>query len=109
MLIKDILEEQQLNSLYNNFIIRRNNIIDQRDKVVLGLIIYQGLNIGDIEVLQLDDVNLQVGAIKIKERSITNERVLKLEVNQILDFNRYVRNTYLKLKRLNPDYALEKI
>ncbi len=54
------------------------------DKIILGLMIYQGLESGDFKTIELKDINLEKGTIYIPSRTERRSRILTLESHQIL-------------------------
>lgn len=70
-----------------------------RNKVLMSLLIYQGLRPKEMEAIQLRDIDLQEGNIYIRATPRTNSRTLTLKPNQILLFQEYlhsIRNNLLK-------------
>ncbi|QMU65481.1 MAG: tyrosine-type recombinase/integrase [Flavobacteriaceae bacterium] len=61
----------------------------KRNEIIVSLLIYQGLNTNDLQNLIVKDVNLREGNIFVKGSRRSNERTLKLEAHQILDFMEY--------------------
>ena len=55
--------------------------------------VYQGLNTNDLQSLITKDVKLREGKIFVKGSRRSNERTLKLESHQILDFMEYQLKT----------------
>lgn len=101
-ILYDILSHQELESLYNNFVIpgeesstRNQNwfkssvIVSKRNKVILGLMIYQGLNTHELGALTEKDLKLREGKIYIAGSRRSNEREMKLEAHQVLDIMEY--------------------
>jgi len=92
-----ILSKQELESLYNNFKIPTTKTHRQlaaiRNKVILGLIIYQGLGSTELARLTEKDIQLREGKIYIAGTRRSNERTLKLEAHQILDMMEYALKT----------------
>ena len=94
-----ILSKPELESLYHHYIIptatsghssRINPYLTRkRNKVVLGLMIYQGLNTQELGRLTEEDVKLREGKIHIARSRRSNERTLKLEAHQVLDLMEY--------------------
>ena len=70
-----------------------NNIRDQRNKVILGLLIFQAVTIEELELLQAEHINLREGKIKIPGTDRTNERILKLEAAQVFELQEYLNKT----------------
>lgn len=87
----DLAEYSELIKLYESYTIK--DIRDQRNKVILGLLIFQALTIEEIETLEAQHINLREGKIKIIGTERTNERVLKLEASQVFELQEYLNKT----------------
>jgi integrase/recombinase XerD len=114
-MLYDILSKQELESLFNNFEIpekksknRNQNwfktsmLTSKRNKVILGLLIYQGLGTAELARLTEKDLKLREGKIYIAGTRRGNEREMKLEAHQVLDVMEYqlkTRNEILELTR----------
>lgn len=112
----NILKIKELESLYETFEIpneqtdknknqnwfKASVLASQRNKVILGLMIWQGLGTGELSKLETKDLKLREGKIFIAGSRRSNERELKLEPSQILDLMEYqlkTRNDLLKLTK----------
>jgi site-specific recombinase XerD len=88
---------------------QENNILSKkRNKIILGLVIYQGLRTEELAKLTLQDLQLREGHITIPTASRTEGRTLKLEAHQIYDLMDYVhiiRKQILEVK-LKMGYTL---
>ena len=62
----------------------------ERNVVIVGLLIWQGLHSGELGKLQTDHVNLQNGIIYIPATGRSNSRELKLHIQQILPLHTYI-------------------
>lgn len=87
-----ILKREELESIYNNFETLENPT-NKRNKVILGLIIYQGLGAIELSRLEEKDLKLREGKIYITGTRKSNERTLKLEAHQMLDMMEYQLKT----------------
>jgi integrase/recombinase XerD len=108
----DILDKTELENLYHSYEIKENkayatrtwyqaNQLGQhRNKVIIGLLIYQGLSTTDLQRLKLNDLQLREGKIFIAGTRKSNERALKLESVQILDLMEYTLKTREQLLEL---------
>lgn len=65
----------------------------KRNKIILGLLIYQGLQTEEIIKLQIQDVKLREGKIFMPGSRRSNERTLKLESQQVFDLLDYINDT----------------
>jgi len=84
----DLLSAGQLQQLYDQYSIQL--YVDQGKKIMLGLLVYQGLTTDEIERLQAADIRLKEGKIFIHGTSRSNERWLKLEAVQVVDLQCYL-------------------
>lgn len=78
-----------------------NELAKKRNKVILGLLIYQGLKTEELAKLQLQDLQLREGKITLHTSNTTEGRTLKLEVHQLFDLSDYVniiRKQILEIK-----------
>lgn len=103
-----ILSQQELEALYHNFSLVQDQGSDQsrfasskalykRNKIILGLLIYQGLNTTELSRLAVDDLKLREGKIYIAQGRKSNARELTLQALQIMDLMEYVLKDRLEL------------
>lgn len=90
---KEILEE-----LYNNWQ-SKNQEHQQRDKIIISLLIYQALTVLEISQLKISDIDIENGTIKIKENVKNKGRLLSLKPNQILLFHNYLKQEWKRYNR----------
>jgi site-specific recombinase XerD len=69
------------------------NLARKRNKVIVGLIVYQAVRSEEIMQLQISDVKLREGKIHIPGARRSNERTLKLESQQLYDMLDYINDT----------------
>ena len=92
-----LLDINQLESLYESIEIASPTGL--RNRVIVGLWVYQGLSTKDVSQLKIRHVNVRAGRIKIPGTRTSNPRDLLLESVQIIDFMEYLlqaRETLLK-------------
>ena len=77
----------------------KKNVIHKRDIVLLGLLLFQGLDSGDLERLRVQDINLQQGTVYVPSSRTNAARKLKLESVQILPIQEYFLTTREKVPR----------
>ncbi len=87
----DILSEADLEEVYNKFPVQ--NITGKRNRIILGLIIYQGLNSNDLFRLEPSHILLKEGKVNVPGSRRSNSRILELKGNQILDLQEYLHKT----------------
>ena len=105
-----ILNKQELEKIYTNYQIPKENdkrknrnwfttykLSRQRNKAILSLFINQGLITPEVEKLSLNDLKLKEGKIYIQGGRKSNERVLELKSNQIIELMEYQYTTRAEL------------
>lgn len=83
-----ILETHELHALYNSY--PANSLAQRRNKVILGMLVYQGLKTTELGKLETTDINLREGKINVPGSSKSNGREMKLEPHQVMDIYDYV-------------------
>jgi len=99
--LPEILSPGQFEKIYQDFInlpawnhgTANAKLLHQRNIVILGLMIYQGLASGEIARLEIGQVNLSEGKIYIPSGRNSNSRTLKLQAAQILPIKTYLEET----------------
>ena len=97
----NLLTADELEDLYYSYPPRRAGTTEQdkhinrilankRNKVIVGLLVYQGLSTSDIKRLQLEHVKLNQGKIYIPKGRIGNRRELHLKPWQIIELMEYI-------------------
>lgn len=69
---------------------QNNEKARKRNKIILGLVVYQGLRTEELGKLELQDLQLREGKITIHGAKRTEGRTLKLEAHQIYDLMDYI-------------------
>ncbi len=103
--LQEILTPQELEIIYRNYTItptelKTNNqklntsveLARKRNKVILSILVYQGIKTQEVGKLELQDLQLREGKITIQGGSRTNARTLKLQAHQIFDLSDYVND-----------------
>lgn len=108
----EILSKQELEALYNDFEFKtdekqRNQnwykvseLSHKRNKVMIGLLIYQGITAKELADLELKDLKLREGKVFIPGSRRSNERELSLQAGQIMDLMEYQLKDRLDLLAL---------
>jgi len=79
---------EDLINLYELY--EEGGLVGKRNKVILGILIYQGIRRSELERMKESDIDMDRGLIRIRETGSTNSRILSLQGNQILDLNKYL-------------------
>ncbi|MBS0646375.1 MAG: tyrosine-type recombinase/integrase [Verrucomicrobia bacterium] len=110
--LHDTLNVEELEQLYKSYPAeletkkksppqQLNQLARRRTKVMLGLLIYQGIKVDELAELEVTDLKLREGKIFIKGKRRTNERTMKLEGFQIIDLMDYINETRKALLAIN--------
>jgi integrase/recombinase XerD len=102
--LQDLFSTEELETLLTAKKERYTNL-NCRNKVLISLLIYQGLKPTEIALLQCDEINLEEASIYIKPSSKNNSRTLPLKANQILLFKTYLEEIRPKLLQENETKA----
>jgi integrase/recombinase XerD len=104
--IENLYTPEQLQSFLDNYEYRplknhspKKEQIEQRNKVIISLLIYQALTALEITQLEVENVNLEKAEIFIKPNVKNKERTLHLKASQILLLQQYIHETR---PQLNP-------
>lgn len=84
----DLLSKEELEALYEKYEIKDERT--HRNKVILGLLIYQGLKREEVETLRPEHLKLREGKIQVPATAKNNGRILALQPHQILDLQEYL-------------------
>lgn len=77
--------------------------LENRNNVLISLLIYQGLTSEEIKNLELKDVDLDNGTIYIKASANLNRRTLELKPNQMLPIAKYIDEVRPKILMMQTD------
>ena len=84
----DIVDYEDLEKLYENYPVA--SPIGKRNKVICGLLIYQGLSNGEIAKLRIENIDLEAACIEVAASRRSNQRRLKLKAVQIKGLDNYI-------------------
>jgi site-specific recombinase XerD len=65
-------------------------ITHQRNIIIVGLLVWQGLHSGELEKLEVNHINLDEGKIYIPSGARSNSRTLQLHVQQVVQLHTYI-------------------
>jgi len=95
-----IFQPHELNAIYNGH--KDESLKGRRDKVILGLLIYQGLRAEELGRMETNHIKLREGEIEAPGGIRRNGRKMKLESHQIMEMYDYmlqIRPEILKKSR----------
>ncbi len=84
----DLLTLPELETLYESYPVKDERT--HRNKVIVGLLVYQALTRDELETLRPEHLKLREGKIHIPPTGKLNSRELGLQPHQILDLQEYV-------------------
>jgi integrase/recombinase XerD len=75
----------------------RYPFLSTRNKVVMSLLVHQGLKIGEIVQLETHHINVQEATIFVPATGHTNKRTLQLKAEQVMLLHEYISEARIKL------------
>lgn len=89
--IHNILTSDELEDLYYSYQTEIGNpLTRKRNKIMLGLFVYQGLTTSNLQRLQVENVQLYKGKIDILGTKKSNGRLLELKPWQLMELMEYI-------------------
>ena len=86
-----IFKPEELHGIYNSY--QDESLKGKRNKIMLGLLVYQGVKTEELVKLEIKDVKMKEGKIEIPGGHNSESRLLPLESHQVLVFYDYVNST----------------
>jgi site-specific recombinase XerD len=90
----NLLTMETMEELYRQYSLQLH--VDASKKIIFGLMVYQGLSVGEIMKLQSHHVRIKDGKIFIKATKRSNERLLNLQAVQITELQNYLTKNKFK-------------
>lgn len=89
--IHNILTSDELEDLYYSYQTENGNLLARkRNKIIVGLLIYQGLTTQNLQQLQVENIQLYKGKIDLLGTKKSNGRILELKPWQLMEFMEYI-------------------
>lgn len=90
--IKNTLTSDELEDLYYSYQTTKGNpLTRKRNKIIVGLLVYQGLTVSNLESLQIENIQLYKGKIDVLGTKKSNGRSLELKPWQLMEFMEYIQ------------------
>ncbi len=86
--LSNIVEYDRLEKLYQSF--NHETQIEVMMKVMVGLIIYQGIHPSELTLLEKEMIKLDEGVIQLPDSNIACSRVLPIDSKQVLLLDRHI-------------------
>jgi integrase/recombinase XerD len=84
----DLLSKEELEALYEAYEIKDERT--HRNKVIIGLLVYQALTREELETIRPEHLKLREGKIQVPKTGKQNGRILSLQPHQVLDLQEYM-------------------
>lgn len=98
----NLLDEEFLDTIYRDT--TANTLVQKRDRCILGMILFLGLQRNDLAILNLEDLKLEEARLYVSKTRSTNERYINLNPKQIMHLSQYI---YDIRPRLSKEYNIE--
>jgi integrase/recombinase XerD len=95
-----ILEPHELHALYNQYPSATHR--DRRNKVMLGLLVYQGIRTEELSRMTTKEVKLREGKIDVIGSRKNNGRLMQLESHQVMDMYDYMLQVRPEILKMQP-------
>lgn len=79
----------------------KTEFLQQRDEIIITLLIYQALTVLEITQVLVSDIDLKEGTIKVKGNVKNKGRKLHLRPNQVMLFYNYMKETRREIQKRN--------
>jgi site-specific recombinase XerD len=99
--VDNLYSSETLENFFKSYQIKKKKHLLNRNKIIISLLIYQGLTVKEIVELQLQSINLNTCKIHIKSGYRQQERTLLLQAKQVLLFYNYLEKDRYKLLKYN--------
>lgn len=93
--LQDLFTSKELEALMQRE--NRYKHLEIRNKVIISLLIYQGLTKDELIRLEVDNIDLDMGTVYIKGSPKLNRRTLELRPNQVKLIDNYINETRPKI------------
>ncbi len=101
-----ILEPHELHKLYNQYPNETHR--DRRNKVMLGLLVYQGIRTEEMGRMTIKEVKLREGKIDVIGSRKNNGRLMQLESHQVMDMYDYILQVRPEILKMQPKRKSQK-
>ncbi|PTD14271.1 hypothetical protein C6N29_07445 [Flavobacterium columnare] len=86
-----LLTADELEDLYYSYETKNNDLARKRNKIIIGLLVYQGLHTKELQHLKEEHIELYKGKIHIPQTNKTNGRTLELKPWQLMELMEYIK------------------
>lgn len=93
----NLLTADELEDLYYSYQTTANDLARKRNKIIIGLLVYQGLHSKELQYLKEEHIELYKGKIHIPQTKRTNGRTLELKPWQLMEMMEYLQQIRPKI------------
>jgi len=90
-----LLDEEFLDTIYRET--SANTLVQKRDRCVLGMMLFLGLQRAELALLQLEYLDLENARLYVPSTKSTNDRYINLSPKQMMHLSQYVYDIRVKL------------
>jgi site-specific recombinase XerD len=90
----NLLSMVEMEELYKQYCLQLH--VDASKKIMFGLMVYQGLAVKELMKVEAVHLKLKEGKIFIKAMKKSNERLLNLHANQVVELQQYISRNKFK-------------
>jgi site-specific recombinase XerD len=99
--VDNLYSSKTLENFFVNYQIKKKKHLENRNKIIISLLVYQALNVSEISNLEVENIDLEKCEIHIKSGHHQLKRTLPLQAKQVLLFYNYLENERIKLLKYN--------
>lgn len=97
--VGNLLTADELEDLYYSYETKDEDLARKRNKIIIGLLVYQGLHTKELQYLKEENIELYKGKIHIPQTPRTNGRTLELKPWQLMEMMEYLQVIKPKLEQ----------
>lgn len=99
-----ILPYETLEKLYHDY--ETYDLKTKRNKIILGLLIYQGVTTDELSRIRIKDIDLRNGKLNVPGSRRSNSRKLELKSAQILELQEYIKKIRPELTKQDTEQLI---
>ena len=88
--LQALLSMDDLAEIY--FYYQKNERLNKRDKILLGLLINQGMAVSELAHIKIKDVDVEKGILQVPSSKMYASRTLNIASHQILSLSKFIAN-----------------
>ena len=101
--VSNVLTADELEDLYYSYETKNQDIARKRNKIMIGLLVYQGIKVNELEQLKEEHIELYKGKIHIPRTTKSNGRTLELKPWQLMEMMEYIQQIRPQLAPKNEE------